>query len=55
MMYVLYSDIGPYEDVQYKCKWFSPLDKLTVLEPDYNNDIWDDILREGTVYIAIQT
>ena len=28
-------------------KWFSPVDKLTVMEPDYNNDIWDEVLEQG--------
>ena len=46
-----YSGMGLYEDARYKCKWFSPLDKLVVMEPDYQNDIWDQLVVGGTIVV----
>ena len=43
-----YSEVSVYDDAYYKCKWQCPLDKLIVTEPDYANDIWDYVVREGT-------
>ena len=40
-------DVSPYDDVHYKCEWSSPLDKLSVMEPDYSNDIWDYVIKQG--------
>ncbi len=28
-------------DGTYRCKWHVPVDSLQILEPDYQNDIWD--------------
>ena len=41
------SDVGPYNGVHYRCKWHCPLDKLSVMEPDYMNDIWDHVVKQG--------
>lgn len=47
-----YSEVGVYDDAYYKCKWQCPLDKLIVTEPDYANDIWDYVVREGTCILV---
>ena len=47
-----HSDFGLYDDVHYKCKWFSPLDKLSVVEPDYSNDIWDYVVKQGIMLFS---
>lgn len=41
-----------YDDAYYKCKWQCPLDKLIVTEPDYTNDIWDYVAREGACILV---
>ena len=35
------------EGDSYLCKWFSPLNKLEVVETDYHHDIWDYIVAGG--------
>ncbi|CAI8009581.1 Rho guanine nucleotide exchange factor 10 [Geodia barretti] len=39
-------NVGLLEDAHYKCKWQSPLDTLSVVEPDYSNDIWDHMVAQ---------
>jgi len=35
------------EGDSYTCKWFSPLDKVEVVDADYHVDIWDYIVAGG--------
>jgi len=35
------------EGDSYSCKWFSPLDKVEVVDADYHVDIWDYIVAGG--------
>ena len=35
-------------DTSYICKWFAPLSKIQIEEPDYNSDVWDKALVGGS-------
>ncbi len=37
-------------DGTYRCKWHVPVDSLEVLEPDYQNDIWDYFVDSESGY-----
>ncbi len=41
-------------DGTYRCKWHVPVDSLEVLEPDYQNDIWDYFVdSESGIYTYV--
>ena len=50
MIYCL-RDFKANDGATYTCKWFSPLDKLQVVEPDYHTDIWDHIVSGGGLHL----
>ena len=41
-----------HEGDSYSCKWFSPLDKVEVVDADYYNDIWDSIVAGGELLVT---
>ena len=40
-------------DIVYTCKWFSPLDKVHLVEPDLFSDIWDLLVHNGNGLVLV--